>query len=100
MRSEKSEPDVTMEDVPRLALRAREAAQALAISPRKLWALTKRNEIPHARLGKVLIYPVEALRLYLWRRLEAPALCDNTGRAPIQRGREGEAARPQRRAVS
>jgi excisionase family DNA binding protein len=48
-----------------LVLRPHEAAKALAISTRTLWALTKRGEIPHVRLGHCLRYDVEQLREYL-----------------------------------
>ena len=49
-------------DVPRLALRAREAAAALGISERKLWELTNRGDVPHFRIGKALLYPIDRLR--------------------------------------
>jgi hypothetical protein len=51
----------------RLALRPKEAAQALGISERKLWEITadKTSGIPHFRAGKVLLYPVTALEQWL-----------------------------------
>ena len=49
----------------RLALRAKDAALALAIGERKLWELTNRNLIPHVRIGKAIVYPVELLRQWL-----------------------------------
>jgi excisionase family DNA binding protein len=52
-------------DQDRLALRPREAAKALGISERTLWSLTKANRIPHARLGRAIIYSVEGLRGWL-----------------------------------
>lgn len=55
----------TVEEVPRLALRARDAALALGIGARLLWSMTNRNEIPHIRLGKAVLYPVDALRTWL-----------------------------------
>jgi excisionase family DNA binding protein len=36
---------------PTLALRPRDAAKALAISPRHLWQLTKDGHIPCVRVG-------------------------------------------------
>lgn len=54
--------------VPSLALRPREAAKALGVSERTLWTLTKRGEIPHLRLGRAVIYPVETLKLWLARQ--------------------------------
>ncbi|MDB5325432.1 MAG: Helix-turn-helix domain protein [Phycisphaerales bacterium] len=51
-------------DVPAqtLALDPRGAARALGISPRTLWAYTKSARIPHLRVGRRVIYPVDALR--------------------------------------
>lgn len=53
---------------PRLALRPREAAAALGISDRKLWSLTAANEVPHTRLGRALLYPIDGLRRWLNER--------------------------------
>jgi excisionase family DNA binding protein len=52
-------------ETPCLALRPREAARALGIGPRLLWSMTNRGEIPHLRLGRALVYPVDALRRWL-----------------------------------
>ncbi len=49
----------------RLALRPRDAAIALSMSPRKLWELTQRGEIPHVREGRMVLYPVAALEAWL-----------------------------------
>ena len=51
--------------VPCLALRPREAAEALGVSERTLWAWTKNGRIPHVRMGGAVLYPVESLRLWL-----------------------------------
>jgi excisionase family DNA binding protein len=52
-----------------LALRPREAATALNISPRLLWQLTKDGHIPCVRIGtgkrKSVLYPVDALQQWL-----------------------------------
>ena len=48
-----------------LALRPRDAAKALAISPRKLWAMTASGEIPHIRLGRCVRYPIDDLRAWI-----------------------------------
>ena len=52
-----------------LALRPREAAKALGISPRHLWQLTKDGHIPCVRLGsgkrKTVLYPVVELQAWL-----------------------------------
>jgi excisionase family DNA binding protein len=55
---------------PTLALRPREAARALGIGERKLWELTNRGEIPHAKLGRATVYPIAALERWLAERAE------------------------------
>jgi hypothetical protein len=52
-------------DVPCLALRPREAAQALGISQRLLAVFTADGTIPHLRLGRVVLYGVDSLRGFL-----------------------------------
>jgi excisionase family DNA binding protein len=51
--------------IERLALRPNEAAEALGIGKRKLWELTNRGVIPHVRLDKAILYPVESLNRWL-----------------------------------
>ena len=47
--------------IPKL-LKAKEAAELLAISPRKLWELTNRGDIPCVKMGpKVVRYDVDDL---------------------------------------
>jgi len=48
-----------------LLLTPRQAAEALAISPRKLWSMTASGEIPHIRLGRSLRYPTAGLRRWI-----------------------------------
>jgi excisionase family DNA binding protein len=52
-----------------LALRPRDAAKALGISPRLLWQLTKDGHIPCVRVGsgtrKTVLYPVAQLTAWL-----------------------------------
>ncbi len=50
---------------PRLALRPREAAQSLGISERTLWGLTADGAIPHFKLGRLTLYPVDGLPEWL-----------------------------------
>lgn len=54
-----------------LALRPREAAKALGISPRLLWQLTKDGRIPCVGVGsgtrKTVLYPVADLQAWLSR---------------------------------
>jgi excisionase family DNA binding protein len=56
-------------DLPTLALRPREASKALGIGARKLWELTRDNEIPHFRLGTAILYPVDALKTWLQSKI-------------------------------
>ena len=57
-----------------LALRPREAAKALSISPRLLWQLTKDGRIPCVRVGsgkrRAVLYPVTELQGWLTRQAE------------------------------
>jgi excisionase family DNA binding protein len=46
-------------------MRPREAAKALGISERLLWEWTGRGIVPHFRLGKTILYPVDSLRDWL-----------------------------------
>ena len=50
---------------PALLLNPAQAAEALAISPRKLWAMTASGEIPHVRLGRSVRYPVADLEQWI-----------------------------------
>lgn len=49
-------------ETPCLAMRPREAAKALGISERLLWEWTDRGVVPHIRLGKAILSPVDSLR--------------------------------------
>jgi len=57
-------PDTTPAVAP-LLLRPREAAEALALSERKLWELTNRGELPVVRVGRAVRYDVSDLRAWL-----------------------------------
>jgi excisionase family DNA binding protein len=37
-------------------LRPKDAADLLAISPRKLWSITRAGEVPHIRIGRNVRY--------------------------------------------
>jgi len=54
-------------------LREREAANLLAISPRKLWELRERGEIPHVRLGRAVRYDVADLQRWINARKQSVA---------------------------
>ena len=62
-----------------LALRPREAAKALGISPRHLWQLTHDGQIPCVRVGngqrKTVLYPVTALQSWLEREAGISGQC-------------------------
>lgn len=49
----------------RLLLTPRQAAEDLAISPRKLWSMTASGQIPHIRLGRCVRYPVDDLQRWI-----------------------------------
>ena len=57
-----------------LALRPRDAAKALGISPRHLWQLTHDGHIPCVRIGsgkrQTVLYPVAELQAWLTRQAE------------------------------
>jgi excisionase family DNA binding protein len=59
-----------------LALRPREAAKALGISPRLLWQLTHDGVIPCVKVGsgkrKSVLYPTAELQAWLGRQAQAP----------------------------
>ena len=57
-----------------LLLNPREAAAALAISPRKLWDMTSSGEIPHIRLGRSVRYPLDDLRCWIDRQKKGGAV--------------------------
>ncbi len=61
-------------ELPSLALRPREAAKALSISPRLLWQLTKDGHIPCVRVGngkrQTVLYPLADLQAWLSRKAE------------------------------
>lgn len=54
-----------------LAVRLRQAARMLGISPKTLWTLARRGGgPPHIRLpgGRALLFPIDGLRLWLTER--------------------------------
>jgi hypothetical protein len=73
------------QSVESLALRPREAAKALGISPRTLWGLTApRGPIPCLRIGhgkrQAVLYPVADLQTWLSRQADAEKGGDNDPR--------------------
>ena len=69
---------------PPLALRPRDAAQVLGISPRTLWGWTQAGIIPSVRIGtgtrKTVLYPVADLQAWLTRQAEASKGCNHVSR--------------------
>jgi hypothetical protein len=62
-------------EVPRLALRSREACIALGnISPRTLATWTKRGIVPYVKIEGVLLFPVEGLRNFLAAQTRAATI--------------------------
>jgi excisionase family DNA binding protein len=53
------------ENIEKLSLRPRQAAKAIGVSERTLWTWTHNGEVPHIRMGKAILYPVDALRRWL-----------------------------------
>jgi predicted DNA-binding transcriptional regulator AlpA len=52
--------------IPQLALSPRDAAQALSMSEKGLWNLTKpRGPIPAAKIGRLVRYDVKDLQAFL-----------------------------------
>lgn len=49
----------------KLLLKPSDAAEALSISPRKLWAMTNAGEIPCVRFGKSVRYDPTDLREWI-----------------------------------
>lgn len=55
-------------EIPRLALKPKEAAIALGMSEKTLWSLTQpRGNLPCVRIGSRVLYPTHLLRKHLNR---------------------------------
>ncbi len=50
---------------PILLLTAKQAAETLSISPRKLWSMTAGGEIPYLKIGRLTRYSIDDLRTYI-----------------------------------
>ncbi|MCC6681136.1 MAG: helix-turn-helix domain-containing protein [Phycisphaeraceae bacterium] len=72
---------ITIEPVPRMALRIVEAAESLGISPRTMADLIAARVVPTVRIGRVVLIPVDQLRAWLSERAQ-------------QRAGDGEGGRP------
>jgi excisionase family DNA binding protein len=73
----------------RLALTVPEAAQALGVSKRHLWACLA--EIPHVHVGRRVLIPIEPTRSWLRERTHARRQVEEAGQAKgrRQRSRQG-----------
>ena len=60
--------NTTNSDTPTLLLTPQQAAEALAISARKLWAMTNTGDIPCVRLGRSVRYDPADLRAFIDRQ--------------------------------
>ncbi|MDR3110569.1 MAG: helix-turn-helix domain-containing protein [Planctomycetaceae bacterium] len=49
----------------KLAYSMREVSNLLGLSVRTVFSLTKKNELPHVRVGKRVLYPVDRLKAFL-----------------------------------
>ena len=61
----------------RLLLTPQQAAEALAISPRKLWGMTASGEIPHIRIGRCVRYPVDDLQRWIDEQKKGGPACES-----------------------
>jgi excisionase family DNA binding protein len=76
------DPGMAPDQIP-LALRQPQAAQLLGISTKTLQRMTQTHNVPHIRLGRALLYPVEGLRRWLDEQSASnPVAEDNDGGAP------------------
>ena len=55
-----------------LAMTSNVAARAIGVSPRTLWTLTKRGDIPSARIGARVVYPTAGILAWLEEITENP----------------------------
>ena len=49
-------------------LNVKQTAKILAISPRKLWEITNRKDIPHVRIDRCVRYREEDIDAYVTRK--------------------------------
>ena len=60
-----AKPDKVAAGKAALLLTPKQAAEALAISPRKLWGMTASGEISHLRIGRAVRYPLDDLQRWI-----------------------------------
>lgn len=59
-----------------LALRPRDAAQALGISERLLWDWAHQHGLPYVQIGRLVLYPVDGIRQWLHDNSNTDATVD------------------------
>jgi hypothetical protein len=65
MNQSESDSDVgTPASVP-LLIDAKATARLLGVSDRLLWSMTNANEVPHVRVRRRVLYPVNQLREWI-----------------------------------
>jgi excisionase family DNA binding protein len=57
-------PAGRVQEIEKVLIPRRDAAQLLSISERTLYALTKRGEIPSRRIGRKVLYGLDQLRAW------------------------------------
>ena len=78
----------------RFLLKPNEAAQALSISPRKLWSLTAARDITAIRIGRAVRYEPAELQEFIERHREGDA--EEGGPLPIMEALDRELRNPRR----
>lgn len=63
--------------ISRLALRPKDAAKALGISERLLWDWSRQHGLPTVRVGRVILFPIDAIKAWLNSRC-------TTGDVPVE----------------
>jgi hypothetical protein len=91
-RQSSSTENSTSRESDRLLWRPREAAKALAISERHLWALSNAGKIPYVRLNRLVRYDPVVLR----EMLRNPDFNHIDIRDPVEPYKKGEPKEPRR----
>lgn len=60
-----------------LLLKAKQTAETLAISERKLWGMTARGLIPHIKIGRSVRYPAAELGNWIQSKMNQEVTSEN-----------------------
>lgn len=63
---------VTHVEMTPLLFGAKDAAKLLGISPRTLWTLSVGREIPHVRIGRLVMYDPQDLHAWIESKKQYP----------------------------